>query len=136
MFKFQLQPSPPTQNVGGAYTHEASRSHGHRPDCRRKEMAHLQDSLKTNEYKQWMFNVPKPKQQQSITSTRRNINVGWHSHVCSKHMEWILGTLINTIRSILVYPKENHLTLRNVVWYTRWSAQNAPSHTSVRQTGR
>ena len=29
-----------------------------------------------------------------------------HSHVCSKHMEWVLtiGTLINTIRSILVYP--------------------------------
>ena len=31
-----------------------------------------------------------------------------HSHVCSMHMEWTLtiGTLINTIRSILVYPKE------------------------------
>ena len=31
-----------------------------------------------------------------------------HSHVCSKHMEWALtiGTLINTIRSILAYPKE------------------------------
>ena len=47
-----------------------------RPDCRRKEMAHVQDSLKTNEYKQWMFKVPTPKQQQSITSTRSNINVG------------------------------------------------------------
>ena len=47
-----------------------------RPDCRRKEMAHVQDSLKTNEYKQWIFKVPKPKQQQSITSTRPNINVG------------------------------------------------------------
>ena len=31
-----------------------------------------------------------------------------HSHVWSKHMEWALsiGTLTNTIRSILVYPKE------------------------------
>ena len=31
-----------------------------------------------------------------------------HSQVCSKHMEWALtiGTLINTIRSILLYPKE------------------------------
>ena len=47
-----------------------------RPDRRRKEMAHIQDSLKTNGYKQWMFKVPKPKQQQSITSTRPTINVG------------------------------------------------------------
>ena len=47
-----------------------------RPDCRRKEMAHVQDSLKTNNYKQWICKVPKPKQQQSITSTRPNINVG------------------------------------------------------------
>ena len=29
-------------------------------------MAHVQDSMKTNVYKQWMFKVPKPKQQQSI----------------------------------------------------------------------
>ena len=31
-----------------------------------------------------------------------------HSQVCSKHMEWALaiGILINTIRSILLYPKE------------------------------
>ena len=31
-----------------------------------------------------------------------------YSHVCSKHMDWALtiGTLINTIRSILVHPKE------------------------------
>ncbi len=47
-----------------------------RPDCRRKEMAHVQDSLKINGYKRWMFKVPKPKQQQSIASTRPNINVG------------------------------------------------------------
>ena len=40
-----------------------------RPDCRRKEMAHVQDALKTNGYQQWMIKVPKPKQQQSITST-------------------------------------------------------------------
>ena len=45
-----------------------------RPDCRRK--AHVQDSLETNGYKQWMFKVPKPKQSQSITSTGPNINVG------------------------------------------------------------
>ena len=47
-----------------------------RPDCRRKEMAHVHDSLKTNEYKQWMFKVPKSKQKQSIPSTRPKINVG------------------------------------------------------------
>ena len=47
-----------------------------RPDCRTKEMAHIQDSLKTNGYKQWMFKVQKPNQQQSITSTRPKINVG------------------------------------------------------------
>ena len=117
------------------------------PDCRRKEMAHVQDSQKTNGYKQWMFNVPKPKQQQSITSTRPNINVGLPcmqgtsealTRVFKAH-EWALtiGTLIKTIRSILVHPKEKYLTLRNVVWYTRWVAQNAPPpHTSVRQTGR
>ena len=29
LFKLQLQPSPSTQNVGGAYTHEASGSYGH-----------------------------------------------------------------------------------------------------------
>ena len=47
-----------------------------RPDCRTKEMAHIQDSLKTNGYKQWMFKVPKPNQQQSITSIRPKLNVG------------------------------------------------------------
>ena len=47
-----------------------------RLDCRTKEMAHIQDSLKTNGYKQWMFKVSKPNQQQSITSTRPTINVG------------------------------------------------------------
>ena len=31
IFKLQLHPSPPTQKVGGAYTHEASRSHDHPP---------------------------------------------------------------------------------------------------------
>ena len=40
-----------------------------RPDCRRKEMAHVQDSLKTNGYKPWMFKVPRPKQQHSTTPT-------------------------------------------------------------------
>ena len=39
-------------------------------------MAHVHDSLKTNGHKQWMFNVPKPKQQQRITSTMPKINVG------------------------------------------------------------
>ena len=47
-----------------------------RPDCRTKEMAHIQDSLKTNGYKQWMFKVSKPNQQPSVTSTRPTINVG------------------------------------------------------------
>ena len=51
-----------------------------------------------------------------------------------------LGTYhrpINTIRSMLVHPnlRTKHLTPRNVVWCTRWSALNAPSHTSVRQAG-
>ena len=49
-----------------------------RPDCRRKEMAHVQDTLKTNGYKQWMFKVPRPKQQQSTIPirTRPKTNVG------------------------------------------------------------
>ena len=34
-----------------------------RNDFRKKEMAHIHDSLKTNGYKQWMFKVPKPNQQ-------------------------------------------------------------------------
>ena len=52
-----------------------------RPDCRRKEMAHVQDALKTNGYKQWMFKVPRPKQQQSTTptGTRPKTNVGLSS---------------------------------------------------------
>ena len=67
-----------------------------RPDCRTKEMAHIQDSLKTNGYKQWMFKVSKPNQQQSITSTRpMQLMLACracrapprHSHVWSKHME-------------------------------------------------
>ena len=70
-----------------------------RPDCRRKEMAHIQDALKTNGYKQWMFKVPRPKQQQSTTSTttRPKTNVGhlrgthtcvqstWGGHLPSAH---------------------------------------------------
>ena len=119
-----------------------------RPDCRGKEMVHVQDSLKTNGYKQWMFKVPKPNNNRALHKPGLTLMLACracsapprHAHVCSKHMELALtiGTSINTIRSILVYPKEKHLTLRNdyVVWYTRWSAQNARSHTSVRQAGR
>ncbi len=47
-----------------------------RPDCRKKEMAHVEDSLMTNWYEQWMLQVPKSKQQLSITSTRPKIDVG------------------------------------------------------------
>ena len=117
-----------------------------RPDCRREEMAHVQDALKTNGYRQWMFKVPKPNNNRALHQPGLTLMLACracrapprHSHVCSKHMELALtiGTSMNTIRSILVYPKEKHLTLRNVVWYTRWSAQNARSHTSVRQAGR
>ena len=41
-------------------------------------MAHFQDALKTNGYKQWMFKVPRPKPQQSTTptGTRPKTNVG------------------------------------------------------------
>ena len=113
-----------------------------RPDCRRKQMAHVQDALKTNVYKQWMFNVPRPTQQQSTTSTgtRPKTNVDStcralprHSHVCSKHMGWALtiGPLTPFDPSWYIL-RTKHLTLRNVDWCTRWSAQNAPSHTSVR----
>ena len=116
-----------------------------RPDCRRKEMAHIQDALKTNGYKQWMFKVPRPKQKQSTTptGTRPKTNVGLpyipprHSHVCSKHMGWALTIGPSTPFDPSWYIlRTKHLTLRNVVWYTRWSALNAPSHTSVRQAGR
>ena len=117
------------------------------PDCRRKEMAHVQDSQKTNGYKQWMFKVPKPKQQQSITSTKPNINVGLPcmqgtsealTRVFEAH-EWALtiGTLINTIRSILVHPKEKIPDAQKCgLVYQVECPECPPPHTSVRQTGR
>ena len=88
-----------------------------RPDCRRKQMAHVQDALMTNGYKQWMFKVPRPKQQQSITSTgtRPNINVGLPymqgtsealTPVFKTHAVGTCHRPINTIRSILVHPKD------------------------------
>ena len=102
-----------------------------RPDCRRKEMAHVQDAQKINGYKQWMFKVPRPKQQRTCRATPR------HSHVRSKHMGWALtiGPLTPFDPSWYII-RTKHLTLRNVDWYTRWSAMNAPSHKSVRQVGR
>ena len=117
-----------------------------RPDCRRKEMAHVQDALKTNGYKTWMFKVPRPKQQRSTTSTgtRPKTNVGLPymqgtsealTRVFKAHGVGTYHRPINTIRSMLVHPKDKHLSPRNVVWCTRWSALNAPSHTSVRQAG-
>ena len=71
-----------------------------------------------------------------------NINVGLPymqgtseelSRVFKAHVVGTYHRPINTIRSIL---RTKHLTPRNVVWYTRWSALNAPAHTSVRQAGR
>ena len=110
-------------------------------------MSHVQDALKTNGYKQWMFKVPRPKQQHSTisTGTRLKTNVGLPymqgisealavSHTC------VQSTL--TIGPLTPFDQfwyilmTKHLTLRNVVWYTRCSAKNAPSHTSVRQAGR
>ena len=85
--------------------------------CRRKEMAHVQDALKTNGYKQWMFKVPRPKQQQSTTSTGTmpKTTVGLpYMHGTSEALARVfkahgVGTYhrpINTIRSILVHPKD------------------------------
>ena len=117
-----------------------------RPDCRRKEMAHVQDALKTNGYKQWMFKVPKPKQQQSTTptGTRPKTNVGL------PYMQGTSEALTRVFKALTIGPltvitpfnpswyilRTKHLTLINVVWYTRWSVLNTPSHTSVRQAGR
>ena len=88
-----------------------------RPDCRRKEMAHVQDALKTNGYKTWMFKVPMPKQQQSTTSTgtRPKTNVGLPymqgtsealTRVFKAHGVGTYHRPINTIRSMLVHPKD------------------------------
>ena len=113
-----------------------------RPDCRMKEMAHVQDSMKTNGYKQWMFKVPKPKQQQSITSTRPNINVGlpcvqdtFEARKCVQSGHLQSAHSLTTFDPSCYIQRKKHLTLINVVWYTRWSALNAPSHTSGRQAG-
>ena len=111
IFKLRLQPSPPTQKVGGTYTHEAIRSHGHPPRLSKE------DALKTNGYKQWMFKVPRPKQQQSTTSTgtRPKTNVGLPymrgtsealTRVFKAHGVGTYHRPINTIRSILVHPKD------------------------------
>ena len=86
-------------------------------DCRRKEMAQVQDALKTNGYKQWMFKVPRPKQQQSTTptGTRPKTNVGLPymqgtsealTRVFKAHGVGTYHRPINTIRSILVDPKD------------------------------
>ena len=118
-----------------------------RPDCRRKEMAYVQDALKTNEYKQWMFKVPRFKRQQSTTSTgtRPKTNVGLpHMQGTSEALARVfkahgVGTYrrpINTIRSSWYILRTKPMTLRNMVWYTRRSAQNAASYTSVIQAGR
>ena len=88
-----------------------------RPDCQRKEMAHVQDAVKTNGYKQWMFKVPRPKQQQSTTptGTRPKTNVGLPymqgtsealTRVFKAHGVGTYHRPINTIRSILVHPKD------------------------------
>ena len=88
-----------------------------RPDCRRKEMAHVHDALKTNGYKQWMFKIPIPKHQQSTTptGTRPKTNVflpymqGTSDVLTRVFKAHGLGTYhrpINTIRSILVHPND------------------------------
>ena len=119
-----------------------------RPECRRKEMAHVQDALKTNGYKTWMFKVPRPKQQQSTTSTgtRPKSNVGLPymqgtsealTRVFKAHGVGTYGTIgpLTPFDPCWYILRTKHLTPRNVVWCTRWSALNAPSHTSVRQAG-
>ena len=117
-----------------------------RPDCRRKEMAHVQDALKTNGYKQWMFKVPRPSNNRALHLQGPGLQLMLacrtcgahprHSHVCSKYMVWALtiGPLTPFDPSWYIL-RTKHLTLINVDWCTRWSALNAPSHTSVRQAG-
>ena len=101
-----------------------------RPDSRRKEMAHLQDPLKTNGYKQYMFKVPRRKQQHSTTptGTRPKTNVGLpYMQRTSEALIRVfkahgLGTYhrpINTIRSILVDPKDKTHEIRSVVCLVR-----------------
>ena len=60
-----------------------------------------------------------------------------HSHVCSKHMECALtiGTLINTIRSILVYPKEKTLDAQKCGLVYQVECSECPL-TYIDQTGR
>ena len=106
-------------------------------DCGRKEMAHVQDALKTNGYKQWMFKVPRPTQQQSTppTGTRPKTNVGLlyiqgTSEALTrvfKAQRWALTIGPSTSFDPSWYIlRTKHQTLRNVAWYTRWSALNAP----------
>ena len=79
--------------------------------------AHVQDDLNTNGYIQWMFKVPRSKQQQSTTptGTRPKTNVGLpHMRGASEALTRVfkahgVGTYhrpINTIRAILVHPKD------------------------------
>ena len=86
-------------------------------ECRRKEMAHVQYALKTIGYKQWMFKVPRPNQQQrtTYTGTRPKTNVGLPympgisealTRVFKAHGMDTYHRPINTIVSILVHPKD------------------------------
>ena len=118
-----------------------------RPDCRRKEMADVQDALKTNGYKQWMFKVPRPKQQQSITptGTRPKTNVGLPyiqgtsealTRVFKAHWVDTYHRSIITIRSIIVHPKDKTPDAQKCGLIYQVECPEFPSHTSVRQAGR
>ena len=116
-----------------------------RSDCRRKEMAHVQDALKT---KQWMFKVPRPKQQQSTTptGTRPKTNVGlpymqdtYEALTCVSKAHGV-GTYhqaINTIRSILVHPKDKTTDAQKcgLVYHCQVECPECPL-TYIGETGR
>ena len=119
-----------------------------RSDCRRKEMAHVQDALKTNGYKQWMFKVPRPKQQQSTTptGTRPKTNVGLPymqgtsealTHVFKVHGVGTYHQAINTIRSILVHPKDKTTDAQKccLVYHCQVECPECPL-TYIGETGR
>ena len=91
------------------------------------ELSHIKSALKSNGYKPWMMKTPKPKRKSTNNAT------GEQGRKISVPLPYIKGTSekltnifrnhgvnthhkpTNTIRSYLVHPKDNHLTVISAV---------------------
>ena len=86
-----------------------------KPEDKSREVEHVKRALRTNQYEEWAFEIPRAKPRDKASSNRARTSIGLvYIHGTSEklarifcaHDVGVYHCPINTIRSLLVHPKD------------------------------